>query len=133
MNTGESAFSAAELEGLNARFEKQTPQEILAWAAEKFGDGLVMTSSFGADSMCSIHLATQVKPDIRIVVVNTGYLFSETLNFMAEMQLRFGLNVIGFRTRNEPVVWLSVHGEPDPRVRKNVPACCAANKDEVFD
>src|ERR1035437_7996073 len=105
MNTGESAFSAAELEGLNARFEKQTPQEILAWAAEKFGDGLVMTSSFGADSMCSIHLATQVKPDIRIIVVNTGYLFPETLRFMEEMRLRFGLNVVEYHSKNDPVVW----------------------------
>ena len=128
MKTGELAFSAEELEGLNARFDKQTPREILQWAAEKFGAGLVMTSSFGADSMCSIHLATQVVPDIRIVVVNTGFLFPETLNFMEEMKLRFGLNVIEFKTRNEPLVWLSVNGEPDPRVRQNVPACCGGEQ-----
>jgi phosphoadenosine phosphosulfate reductase len=133
MTTTDQSLSPAEVDALNTRFEKQTPQEILRWAADMFGDGLIMTSSFGADSMCSIHLATQVKPDIRIVVVNTGFLFPETLQFMEEMRARFGLNVQEYHSRNDPIVWLSVNGEPDPRVRNNVEACCAANKNEVFD
>jgi phosphoadenosine phosphosulfate reductase len=74
-----------------------------------------------------------VKPDIKIVIVNTGYLFHETLVFMEEMRNRFHLNILEYRTKNDPVVWLSVNGEPDPRVRNNVEACCAANKNEVFD
>lgn len=130
---GKVEIAAQELEQINARFETAHPREICAWAAEKFGDGLVMTSSFGADSMCTVHLATQVKPDVRIIVVNTGFLFSETLAFMEEMRLRFRLNIVEYRTKNEPLVWLSVNGEPDPRVRKNVDACCAANKNEVMD
>src|SRR5207248_2586774 len=73
------------------------------------------------------------KPDIKIVFVNTGYLFPETLAFMEAMRQRFNLNVQEYHTRNDPVVWLTVHGEPDPRVRKDVDACCAANKNEVFD
>ncbi len=92
-----------------------------------------MTSSFGAESMCTIHMATQIKPDIKIVVVNTGYLFPETLTFMAQMRQRFNLNVWEYHSHNDPIVWLTVNGEPDPRVRENVDACCAANKNEVFD
>ncbi len=82
-----------------------------------FGDKLIMTSSFGAESMCTIHMATQIKPDIKIVVVNTGYLFPETLTFMEQMRRRFNLNVWEFHTHNDPVVWLTVNGEPDPGVR----------------
>jgi phosphoadenosine phosphosulfate reductase len=126
-------LTAAEVEALNAKFEAAHPSEIMKWAAGQFGDGLVMTSSFGADSMCTVHLATQVKPDIKIIVVNTGYLFPETLAFMEEMRAKYKLNVVEYHTRNDPIVWLTVNGEGDPRVRQNRDACCAANKDSVMD
>ncbi len=118
---------------INADFHGRDPAELVRWAADTFGAGLVMTSSFGAESMCLIHLAIAVRPDIPIVLVNTGYLFPETLAFMEEMRKRFDLHVLEYHTRNDPLVWLTVHGEPDPRVRQNVEACCAANKNEVFD
>lgn len=130
---------------INAKLDRAHPAEIIRWAAGTFGEplapsagqpavgGLIMTSSFGAESMCSIHLAISVMPRIKIVVVNTGYLFAETLNFLQAMRRRFDLNVWEYHTKNDPIVWLSVHGEPDPRVRNNVDACCAANKNEVFD
>lgn len=128
-----SVLTPEDVASLNVRFNKAHPTEIIRWAADLFHDGLVMTSSFGADSMCSIHLAAQIKPDIRIIVINTGYLFPETLQFMEEMRNRFNLNIREYHTRNDPVVWLSINGEPDPRVRNNVDACCAANKNEVMD
>jgi phosphoadenosine phosphosulfate reductase len=133
-------LDAAEMAELNARFEKAHPTGIIEWAAARFGEpgvdgrgGLVMTSSFGADSMCTIHLATQVMPGMRLLFVNTGYLFPETLAFMEQMRERYRLNVLEFHTSNDPVVWLSINGEPDPRVRNNRDACCAANKDSVMD
>jgi phosphoadenosine phosphosulfate reductase len=126
-------IDSQELIRLNERFSQGDPREIIRWADDQFGQRLIMTSSFGAESMCCIHLATQVKPDIKIVVVNTGYLFPETLAFMQQMRSRFNLNVWEYHTRNDPVVWLSVNGEPDPRYRNNVDACCGVNKNEVFD
>ncbi len=139
-------FTAAELAALNARFDSAHPDEIIRWAAATFGaaaspatpasegvGGLIMTSSFGAESLCLVHLAITARPDIRIIFVNTGYLFPETLAFMQQMRDRFHLNVLEYHTRNDPLTWLTVHGEPDPRVRHNVDACCAANKNEVFD
>lgn len=123
----------SEVDNLNSRFATAHPAEIFQWAAETFGQGLIMTSSFGAESMCAIHLATRVLPQIPIVFVNTGYLFPQTLAFMEQMRRQYQLNVLEFHTRNDPVVWLTVNGEPDPRRRNNVDACCAANKNEVFD
>ena len=121
------------LDALNARLDRLPPDQIVAWAAAAFGNDLAMTSSFGADAMCTLHLATRVLPQIRIIFINTGYLFPETLAFMEEMRARYHLNVLEFHTRNDPPVWLTVHGEADPRVRQNVAACCAANKDPVMD
>jgi phosphoadenosine phosphosulfate reductase len=129
-------LSPEEAAALNRSFDKAHPRDILAWAANFFGDGgggIVMTSSFGADSMCTIHLTTQFIPNIRIIMINTGYLFPETIQFMEEMRSRYKLNVIEYHTHNDPVIWLSINGEPDPRRRNNLDACCAANKNSVMD
>ena len=122
-----------DVEKINADFQQRDPAEQIRWAAETFGSNLIMTSSFGAESMCLIHLAISVRPEIPIVLVNTGYLFPQTLAFMEAMRQRFALNVREYHSRHDPVVWLTVNGESDPRVRQNVEACCAANKNEVFD
>jgi phosphoadenosine phosphosulfate reductase len=119
-----------DLESLNQRFEQQQPQDVVAWAAETFGERLVMTSSFGAESMLLIHMATRVMPRIKIIFIDTGYLFPETWQFMEEMRQRFDLNVWVYRTRNDPIAYLRKAGEDNPEFRKDIDACCAANKNE---
>jgi phosphoadenosine phosphosulfate reductase len=109
------------------------PQQVVEWAARTFGADLVMSSSFGAESALLIHMAIVVKPDIRIVMVDTGYLFPETHLFMEELRQRFDLNVWTYRTRQDPIAYLRDANETDPAFRKNVDACCAANKNEPFE
>jgi phosphoadenosine phosphosulfate reductase len=107
--------------------------KIIDWAYRQFGDDLVMTSSFGDQAVVLIHLATQVKPDIRIIFVDTGYLFPETHLFMEQVRQRFNLNVWTYRTKNDPLQWLKTAGENDATWRKDIDACCAANKNEPIE
>src|SRR5215216_4914471 len=95
-----------DLPTLNATFERQQPQQIIEWAAAQFAPALVMTSSFGAESALLIHMATQVVPEIKVIFVNTGYLFPETHSFMEQLRRRLDLNVWTYRTRNDPITWL---------------------------
>ena len=122
-----------DLDALNAMFEKSGPEQIVAWSAAQFGRDLVMSSSFGAESALLIHMATRVLPDVRIVVVDTGYLFPETHAFLEELRHRMNLNVWVFRTRNDPIAYLRKAGEENPEWRKDVDLCCGANKNEPFD
>ena len=122
-----------DLDSLNGGFEKADPAAIAQWAVEYFGEDLVMSSSFGAESAVLLHMATQLKPNLRIIFVNTGYLFPETHRFMEELRLRLKLNVWLYRTANDPIAWLRNNGEENPAWRKNVEACCAANKVEPFE
>ena len=110
-----AADQPLDLETLNPVFERQQPQQIVDWAAAQFGDALVMTSSFGAESALLIHMATRAKPDIKIIMVNTGYLFPETHAFMEQLRRRFNLNVWTYRTRNDPIAYLAQAGETDPK------------------
>src|SRR5438874_9949152 len=111
--------SHLDLDALNMMFESAPPSKIIQWAITQFDGDVILSSSFGAESLVSIHLATRVKPDIKIVMVDTGYLFPETHRFMEKMRQRFNLNVWTYRTRNDPIAWLAQHGETDPTHRND--------------
>jgi phosphoadenosine phosphosulfate reductase len=121
------------LPDLNAAFETTDPAKIVAWAVAQFGDRLIMSSSFGAESALLLHMVTRVKSDIKVVFVDTGYLYPETHTFMEQLRHRFNLNVWTYRTKNDPIKWLHHAGEENPEWRKDIDACCAANKNEPFE
>jgi len=119
-----------DVESLNEMFEAVEPRKIVDWAITTFGQSLIMTSSFGVESALLLHMATRAMPDIRIVTVDTGYLFPETHLFMEDLRQRFNLNVWVYRTANDPIQYLHSAGEGDPAWRNDIDRCCAANKNE---
>ncbi len=122
-----------DLESVNAVLDTYAPERVVRWAADTFGPDLVMSSSFGAESAALIHLATRVVPGIRIIMVDTGYLFPETFELMEQLRKRLDLNVWVYRSRKDPIQYLAEAGETDPTDRKDVAACCAVNKNEPFE
>jgi phosphoadenosine phosphosulfate reductase len=71
--------------------------------AIEFLPGLhVVASSFGAQSAVMLHLVTQVKPGIPVVLVDTGYLFPETYRFIDELTQRLALNLKVYRSDASP-------------------------------
>jgi phosphoadenosine phosphosulfate reductase len=60
-----------------AALEGATPQEILRWAFDRFGQRFVVTSSMG-DAVLA-HMAAAIQPGVRVVFLDTGYHFAETL------------------------------------------------------
>jgi phosphoadenosine phosphosulfate reductase len=122
-----------DLPTLNAAFETQHPSQIVEWALAQWGDEIIASSSFGAESALMIHLAIQHKSDIRIVMVDTGYLFPETFTHLEALRKRFNLNVWVYRTRNDPIQYLREAGEGEPTWRNDIDRCCAFNKNEPFE
>jgi len=122
-----------EVADMNDVLRDADPEKIVAWAAARFAPEMVMTSSFGAESALLIHMATRVVPDIRIILVDTGYLFPETHAFMEQLRQRFNLNVWVYRTRNDPITYLREAGEENPAWRNDDKRCCAVNKNEPMD
>ena len=72
-------------------------------------------------------------PRIRIVMVDTGYLFPETHKFLADLRANMDLNIWTYRTQNDPIRYLQDADEDDPSWRKSVERCCGVNKNEPFD
>jgi len=80
-------------------------------ALELFGDGLVLSTSFGVQSAVMLHLVTQVKADVPVVFVDTGYLFPETYRFAAELTERLGLNLKKYQAVTSPAEQEAIQGK----------------------
>ncbi len=79
-----AARGAAQLEGASA-------EDILAWAAEEFGDGLAVTASM-QDTVLT-HLAAKVRPGIEVLFLDTGYHFVETLGTADAVEAVYDVNL----------------------------------------
>jgi phosphoadenosine phosphosulfate reductase len=85
------------LDELNAWLDARDAAERVAWALDSLPGEHVLSSSFGAQSAALLHLATQQKPDIPVVLIDTGYLFPETYRFADALTERFTLNLKVYR------------------------------------
>ena len=84
-----------ELVALNLAFEGAEPVDVIEWALLKSGiDRIAIASAFQTEGTVVMHMATQIKPDIPVLFLETGYQFAETLAFKAQMTERLGLNVV---------------------------------------
>ena len=80
-----AAQASLELEGATAL-------EIMGWAHEEFGGGLVVTSSLADTVMIS--LAERVAPRIDVIFLDTGYHFVETIGTREAVKLVHDVNLI---------------------------------------
>lgn len=91
-----------ELDRVNAELAGAGAEEVIAWALATFGESLVMSSSFGAQAALMLHLATRVAPRVRVIFLDTGYLFPETYQFAEALRERFDLRLEVYSPRITP-------------------------------
>jgi phosphoadenosine phosphosulfate reductase len=110
MATAEPASPAVDLTAVNGLLSRASAEDRIAWAAGRFGDRLVLSSSFGAQAAVMLSLATRIVPGIPVVLVDTGYLFAETYRFADQLTARLKLNLKVYRPELSPA-WLEArHG-----------------------
>ena len=109
------------LRELNVRFERATPATILGWAWEHFQPAIIASSSFQTQSLLLLDMIARLAPQMPVVFVDTGFHFSETLEFRDAIQRELGLNVrtISAKSASDETPKLYQH-DPD--------ACCRRNK-----
>jgi phosphoadenosine phosphosulfate reductase len=91
-----------ELERLNAAFANLAAPARVAHALEILPGAHVLSSSFGAQAAVMLHLVTRVRPEIPVVLVDTGYLFPETYRFVDALTERLKLNLKVYRSDSSP-------------------------------
>lgn len=101
-------------------------EEIVAWAAEEFGDRFCVTSSF-ADAVLA-HVVSRVKPGVDVVFLDTGLHFTETLDVRDRVARDMAVNVRSIR----PALTVGRQdAEYGPRLFDRDPdSCCGLRKVE---
>jgi phosphoadenosine phosphosulfate reductase len=110
-----------DLAEINNALDGAPAGEIVRWAVNTFGDGVVLATSM-TDAVL-IDVATRISPGIEVVFVDTGYHFPETLTTLDEVRRRYDLNL------NVVTAGLA----PDGRWRPDPDGCCAVRKVAPLD
>jgi phosphoadenosine phosphosulfate reductase len=111
VNSKDFAFPGFELERVNRELESMSAEQRVAWALERFQGRIVLSSSFGAQAAVSLHMVTRQWADIPVVLIDTGYLFPETYQFIDALTERLALNLKVYRAELSPA-WLEArHGK----------------------
>jgi phosphoadenosine phosphosulfate reductase len=71
-------MSPTEVEETADWLESQTAEQVLAWAAERFGARILLTCSWQKQSSVLVHMISEIAPAMRVVEFDTGLLFPET-------------------------------------------------------
>ncbi|PNW53720.1 UNVERIFIED_CONTAM: phosphoadenosine phosphosulfate reductase [Euhalothece sp. KZN 001] len=99
------------LDQLNTRFADVDAKHLIQWSADTFGDGLVMSTSFGIQSALMLHLVTRIIPEIPVIWVDTGYLHPETYRFAQELTERLNLNLKVYQSHLSPARMEALYGK----------------------
>jgi len=102
LNDMPKSGQAMALAEINVSLEKLSAQERVQWALENMPGEFALSSSFGIQAAVSLHLVTQQKPDIPVILTDTGYLFPETYQFIDSLTEQLNLNLQIFRAEHSP-------------------------------
>lgn len=75
----------------NTELEQLDAIGRVAWAWDRFGEDLVVSTSFGLQSAVMLHLVSKVNKEIPIIFVDTGYLFPETYQYAETLCEKLGI------------------------------------------
>ena len=84
--------------------------DTVRWAVATFGDGLVVSTSFGIQSAVTLDLATRIVPNIPVIWVDTGYLHPETYRFAEALTARLQLNLKVYQSPLSPARMEALYG-----------------------
>ncbi len=113
----ELAWEAEHLEGAS-------PQRILEWAVETYGDRLALSASFGGpEGMALIDMVSKITDEVTVLTIDTGFLFKETTEFREEFMRRYKLPLEVLRPKLTIEEQVEKYGE---RMRTCNPDICRA-------
>jgi len=87
---------------INSQLIGLSAEQRIDWAVKNLPGPHVLSSSFGIQSAVLLHMLTEKLPDIPVILVDTGYLFAETYQFIDQLSERLKLNLKIYRNPHSP-------------------------------
>ncbi len=88
-----SSTLATEAAELSLRFAGRPPEELLAWAVERFGERVVLACSLGMEDVALVDLLSRVTKSPQVFVLDTGRLHEESYETLDSLRSRYGINI----------------------------------------
>ncbi|NOX53087.1 MAG: phosphoadenylyl-sulfate reductase [Planctomycetes bacterium] len=112
-------LTQADLVDLNKTFEQRTPQELIRWVQTTFGDRAAAISAMQKAGAVICHMLSTMKVSMKVLFVDTGVLFPETLETRDRIAKEYGLEIVTLRpeksfeeqTRELGVLYLTPEGQ----------------------
>jgi phosphoadenosine phosphosulfate reductase len=118
----------ADIDKLQIAVETWSPAHVLEWSFDTFGDGVAISSAFGAEGMALIDIASRVRPNFRLFTLDTEFLFPETYTLMDQVDQKYGITVERVFPLNSPEEQERAHGAA--LWQRNPDQCCNLRKVE---
>ncbi len=96
----------------SSRLDAAHPREILAWAIERYHPKLMMATAFGPEGCVLLHLLAEIQPGVRVINLDTGYQFDETLQLRDRIATRYGIEVELIRPDTTVAEYEAMHAGP---------------------
>lgn len=80
-------------------FDILSAEERLNWIFKNLNSEFILSSSFGAQSAVLLHMAISIKPDLKVVLLDTQYLFPETYQFVEYLKKTLNINLHVYRDK----------------------------------
>lgn len=122
---------------LNRAFEDRTPEELIRWAVEVFGDRIACLSAMQKAGNALCHMLYSLGLQLDVLFVDTGVLFEETYETRDRIRDEYQLNVITLKpdrtmaeqTAELGVLYLTPEGQKQCcELRKTQPLLKVAGK-----
>ena len=108
--------------------ETWSPERVLEWAFDTFGNRVAISSAFGAEGMVLIDIASQLRPGFRLFTLDTGFLFPETYSLMRRVEQRYGVAIERVQPLLSPAEQERSHGAA--LWQRDPDSCCDLRKIE---
>jgi phosphoadenosine phosphosulfate reductase len=123
-----ASATALDVDAVNRELAAASPEEILRWTVERFRPDVLLTCSFQHDGVALAHMLSQIAPETRVVFIDTGFHFPETLAYRDDIALRFNLNLVNLQPIMPREEFAARHGLD--LYARNPDLCCHINKVE---
>jgi phosphoadenosine phosphosulfate reductase len=82
-----------EVRAVQSAADRWSAEVALRWAFDRLGKEVALVSAFGPEGMVLIDMAAHIQRHFRLITIDTGFLFPETHEVMAEVEERYGATI----------------------------------------
>lgn len=74
-------------------------EERVEFILNNFKEEIVLTSSFGAQSAVLLHMLLNQNPNLKVIFLDTQYLFPETYKFVEDLKTQLNINLYTYKSK----------------------------------